>query len=51
MILMEKYVNSELSFSQTSCPTKTRKPNLPYDFALVVGRKIWIHAFPQEHSC
>ena len=43
-------LNSEFSFSLTSCLTKAEEPSLPYYLPIAGGRIFWIHTFPKGIS-
>ena len=43
-------LNSEFSFSQTSCLTKAEEPSLPYYLPIAGGGNDWIHTFPKGIS-
>ena len=43
-------LNSEFSFSQTSCLTKAEEPSLPYYFTHSWRENNWIHSFPKGIS-
>ena len=43
-------LNSEFSFSETSCLTKAEEPSLPYYLPIAGGRIFWIHTFPKGIS-
>ena len=38
-------LNSEFSFSETSCLTKAEEPSLPYYFTHSLRENNWIHTF------
>ena len=41
-------LNSEFSFSQTSCLTKAEEPSLSYYLPIAGRKNIWIHTFPKD---
>ena len=43
-------MNSEFSFSWTSCLNKAEEPRLPYYLPIAGGRNNWIHPFPKGIS-
>ena len=43
-------LNSEFSFSYTSCLTKAEEPSLPYYFTHSWRENNWIHTFPKGIS-
>ena len=40
-------LNSEFSFSETSCLTKAEEPSLSYYLPIAGGENNWIHTFPK----
>ena len=43
-------LNSEFSFSYTSCLTKAEEPSLPFYFNHIWRENNWIHTFPKGIS-